>query len=81
MVDGIKTPEQPEPDMMDPAVFAAKFEELNKDMDLNFTRSVMEGLYELLDDIAVIHMKEQGVDLHTTFVWSSKTSELEKLDL
>ena len=54
LVDRIKTPEQEEPDLHDPTVFAAKFEECNRDMQLNYTKSSMDGFYELLDDIHVL---------------------------
>ena len=58
LVDGIKTPEQPEPDMRDPATFAKEFEEANRDMELKYTRAVMDGFYEIIDDLQHLHERE-----------------------
>lgn len=79
MVDRIKTPEQEEPNMRDPSVFAEKFEESNRDLELKFTKGTMDGFYELLDDLAVLHQREKGGDLLSSFTWSTKVGEIEKL--
>lgn len=46
--------------MRDPKVFAAKFEEVNRDMSLKYTKSTMDGFYELLDDISELHLRLTG---------------------
>ena len=55
LVDRIRTPEQEEVDPKDdPEIFAAKFEELNRDLELKFTKSTMDGFYTLLEDISLL---------------------------
>ena len=44
-----------------------------------FTQDIMDGLYELLDDITILVKKKTGEDLSATFQWSGKVGELEKL--
>jgi len=63
LVDRIKTPEQEEPNLRDPEVFAAKFEEVNRDLELKYTKSTMEGLYDLLDDLSTLSLRETGYSL------------------
>ena len=79
LVDRIKTPEQEEPNLRDPEVFAAKFEEVNRDLELKYTKSTMEGLYDLLDDIETLSIRETGQSLAGSFHWSTKVGELEQL--
>ena len=79
LVDRIKTPEQDAPDLHDPQVFAAKFEEVNRDMSLKYTKSSMDGFYELLDDIAELHLRVTGDSLYNTFSWDCKVGSIEKL--
>lgn len=79
LVDRIKTPEQPEPDLRDPAIFAAKFEESNRDLELKFTKATMDGFYDLLDDLSVLHEREAGGNLLSSFSWTTKVGEIEKL--
>ena len=80
LVDRIKTPDAEEPDLKDPEVFAAKFEESNRDLELHYTKSTMDGFYDLIQDIAVLFSRENGgADLLTSFTWQTKVGELEKL--
>ena len=39
----------------------------------------MDGFYDLLDDIAMLHQRETGLDLFATFTWNCKVGEVEKL--
>jgi len=79
VVDGVKTPEQNQPNLREPTIFAAKFEEVNRDLELKFTKSTMDNFYDLLDDIAVLHKRETGLDLFSSFTWSLKVGDIEKL--
>jgi len=74
-----KTPKKDPPNIRDPAVFAALFEEKNRDNVLYFTKPVMDGFLSLLDDLDYLHKKTTGQSLLNTFVWSTKTNELEKI--
>ena len=80
IVDRIKTPEQEEPDLRDPQVFSKVFEEKNRDCELKYTKSTMEGFYDLLEDIDVLSQRETGQSLaDQQFTWSTKVGELEQL--
>ena len=48
-------------------------------MELYFTQDIMDGLYELLDDITILVQSKTGEDLSSTFQWSGKVGEIEKL--
>lgn len=39
----------------------------------------MDGFLSLLDDLDYLHRRANGVSLLSTFAWSTKTSELEKI--
>lgn len=79
LVDRIKTPPAEEPNLRNPEVFATKFEELNRDMELKYTKSTMDGFYDLLDDIDTLIQRQTGQSLLDTFTWSTKVLELENL--
>jgi hypothetical protein len=74
-----KTPNKDPPNIRDPTVFATLFEEKNRDNVLYFTKPVMDGFLSLLDDLDYLHKKTTGQSLFNTFVWSTKTNELEKI--
>ena len=74
-----KTPTKVTPDIRDPQVFAEMFETNNRDRVLYYSRHVMEGFLDLLDNLDHLHRKYKGVGLLPKFEWSTKVSELEKL--
>ena len=55
------------------------FEDSNRDLNLYFSQDTMDGFYELLDDLCLLHSKQTGENLFDSFEWSTKVSELEKL--
>ena len=63
IVDRIKAPAQAESDLRDPEIFAATFEEKNREMELKYTKSTMDGFYDLLDDIDVLLQRQTGQSL------------------
>lgn len=79
IVDKIKSPPKEEPNLRDPEVFAATFEEQNRDAELKYTKSTMDGFYDLLDDINVLLQRQTGESILESFTWSTKVSELEHL--
>ena len=48
-------------------------------MQLNYTKSTMDGFYDLLDDIDILAQRETGQSILASFKWSTKVGELEKL--
>jgi hypothetical protein len=47
----VKEEEKPAPDLRDPETFRVFFEQNNRHLGVYFTHSVMNQLYELLEDI------------------------------
>lgn len=60
-------------------MFAKLFEENNRDKVLYYTKPVMDGFLDLLDNLDHLHRKTTGSSLYNTFTWSTKVSELEKI--
>lgn len=48
-------------------------------MGLKYTKSTMDGFYELLDDLADLHQRINGVSLFSSFSWDCRVSQIEKL--
>jgi hypothetical protein len=74
-----KTPTKVLPDIEDPLVFAPLFEERNRDRVLYYSKPVMEGFFDLLDDLDHLHRRATGNSLFKTFTWSTKVSEIETM--
>jgi hypothetical protein len=49
--DQIREPEPPKPDIRDVATFTKEFEERNRHIGVYFSKSVMDQLFDLLEDI------------------------------
>ena len=63
-------------------VFAKSFEEENRDLELNYTKSTMEGFYELLEDINLLKQRETGQTIWEEIgTWNTKVGVVEKLIL
>ena len=79
LVDRIKTPEQETIDPKnDVEEFAKLFEEENSDMELKYTKSTMNGFYELIEDIDHLKQRETGTSINLV-QWNTKVSVVEKL--
>mmetsp|Transcript_10129 Transcript_10129/g.13758 ORF Transcript_10129/g.13758 Transcript_10129/m.13758 type:complete len:224 (+) Transcript_10129:339-1010(+) len=48
-------------------------------MELKYTKSTMEGFYDLIEDIDTLFQRETGQSLEGQFTWSSKVGEVEQL--
>ena len=83
LVDRIKTPEQVVVDPRDDCqVFAKSFEESNRDLELNYTKSTMEGFYELLEDVNLLKQRETGQTIWEEIgTWNTKVGVVGKLIL
>ena len=50
-LDQVREPEPPKPDIRDIATFNKDFEERNRHIGVYFSKSVMDQLFELIEDI------------------------------
>ena len=82
LVDRIKTPILAVPDPRNDAqIFASKFENLNRHIELKFTKQVMEGFYELLEDVSTLRKRETGQSLEEEgWSWNTSVDDVEYWD-
>ena len=77
-----KTPPKVKPNIRDQKVFATQFEQSNRDHVVYYTKPVMDGFLDLLDDLDFLHKKNKGASILTRFPdgeWSTRVGELEAL--
>ena len=55
LIERVKTPTKSPPDYHDSETFADAFEKRNREMGLYFTQRIMDGFYELIEDIEIIY--------------------------
>ena len=55
IIERVKTPSKAAPDYRDSETFAEAYEKRNREKGLYFTQRIMDGFYELIEDIEIIY--------------------------
>ena len=79
LLDQVKEPEAPAPDMKDPATFSKAFEQNNRHLGLYFSQSVMNQLYELIEDILIRSPDLHGQEDDILAKWNGSMDYVESL--